>query len=118
MSKWLIERSTALLDRGTTRRGFLTRSALVGTASGGRAGGLRTASPNCIRHHLFVQRIELQLHRSLLRWLYRVLLHPHRFQQLPPWNDRCRMVEGRQFGLLRCRRCVQTPVLHRLQRQL
>ena len=32
MSNWLIERSTALLDRGTTRRGFLTRSALVGTA--------------------------------------------------------------------------------------
>ena len=32
MSNWLLERSTALLDRGETRRGFLTKTALVGTA--------------------------------------------------------------------------------------
>ena len=32
MSTWLVNRSTALLDRGVSRRGFLTKSALVGTA--------------------------------------------------------------------------------------
>ena len=32
MSNWLIDRSSAILDRGTTRRGFLTHTALVGSA--------------------------------------------------------------------------------------
>ena len=32
MSNWLIECSTALLDRGTTRSGFLTETVLVGLA--------------------------------------------------------------------------------------
>lgn len=32
MSNWLVERSSALLNRPTTRRGFLTRTAIVGSA--------------------------------------------------------------------------------------
>jgi hypothetical protein len=32
MSSWLVERGTALLDRRASRRGFLTRAALVGAA--------------------------------------------------------------------------------------
>ena len=100
MSSWLIERSTALLDRGETRRGFLTKTALVGTALAvapvsyvlrpqtAYATICSCSGSSCNCTDLCCDRI------------HRVLLHDDGGQQLSARHRGRRLVEGRQLRIL------------------